>query len=563
MIAFWMENRSLIWMQAVKESFVCTKCWKVFENCLSLLDPSFYCVKKDGKSDVVVVPPSVHFSSTTPNSIPGSVVQNADIKRSSSPQTMDAASEYLKHSRSSSSPVRVGNNHHHNSATTPEHYTANLHKPIIKLAKSQSLWDDSSAPSRFVGSLVSSVAHGLTGSGSSRRRKRWEIPGYVFVVIKGYEPAFKDELSISIGNIIRIKKIFDDVNQSTEIQGILPMAFLTCINPTSPSAPPIDPQQFIPRSSGSVTPTTTTTTTTAATPTATIMTEEVEEAILPYTDLPPQHLRKRGRSVSKAVTPTMSYAELQPSATTHYTPQQQQQEQTPITTNTTISVTERPRGRSSSLHRNAREGGGGGRGRGRSTSKGGMLKSSSTMSLKSASTSAQSAAAAVTVQTTLIVDASGAVVATVPLAPISRGRMNSVASATSSMRRGRRGKSGESVYHELPDVGEVSIGGGGGEGEGEEEGADQFEDSLMDLTGDDVTLLQNRDQVGAGNGGGGGDDDDEIEEVVVFEEDDEFDDVARDETSASLSDEDRDVWPPVRPSMDRKSRVSLGGYSMA
>ncbi|KAJ3009399.1 UNVERIFIED_CONTAM: hypothetical protein HDU68_002718 [Siphonaria sp. JEL0065] len=495
------------------------------------------------------IPPSVHFFPASLNhaSDNASVSNGTDIKRSASPQTIDTPhSEYNRHSRSSSSPVRLSTGASITQIDN-DHYTANLHKPIMKLAKSQSLWDDSSAPSRFVGSLVSSVAHGLTnsipGSSSRRRPKRWEIPGYVFVVIKGYEPAFKDELSISIGNIIRIKKIFDDgwalgVNQSTDMQGILPMAFLTCINPTSPSAPPIDPQQFIPRAPGSSITPTNSLQVPSQTSTSLVSVEEVDEAILPYTDAPPQHLRKRGRSVSKAMsttttttttastTPTLTHAELNI-------------QQTP-TTNTTITVVEKPRGRSSSLHRNARNGEGGGRGRGRSSSKGtGMLKSASSMSLKS------NAASAAATTATNIVDAAGNVVANV-IVP-NRGRLNSVASAT-SMRRGRRGKSGDSVYH-VPEEGVV----GGAADEEEEEDLDlQFEDSLMDLTGDDVTLIHSHQQQD-----GGEEEENEIEEVVVFEEEE------YDEKSSGLSDEDKDVWPPVRPSMDRKSRVSLGGYSMA
>ncbi|KAJ3072997.1 hypothetical protein HDU98_002429 [Podochytrium sp. JEL0797] len=394
-------------------------------------------------------------------------------------QQQQEQQQQLSHNRAASSPITTDN----------YYYTSNMYKPISKLTKSPSLWDDSSTPSRFVGSLITSVVtNGLRAAGAGgRRRRRWEIPGYVFIVIKSYEPAFKDELSISIGNLIRIKKIFDDgwalgLNQSTNMQGILPMAFLTCINPTSPSAPPIDPQQFIPR--GTTTPPTGTSTPT----TTTFIPEEIQDSILPFTDLPPQHLRVRGRSVTKSN--SMSDAVITPVAPPP------------------ASGGETPRGRSSSLHRNAR---------GTSTKRNVVSKSNSTISLKT-----------------------GPPTATRHTGVGERTRKGSAVSEF----RGRIGarEAGGVVVQVVP--------GGNGTDEDEEE-RDEFEDAVVIPEVDDgsVTLMY-----------GVGEEEEEVEEVVIVEEEEE-----EDETSgvSQVSDEDRDVWPPVRLAVDRKGSVALGGYSFA
>ncbi|KAJ3211945.1 hypothetical protein HDU82_004496 [Entophlyctis luteolus] len=240
--------------------------------------------------------------------------------------------------RSSSSPVRQ-----------PD--SRRLSESQQKSASTQSLWpssqQSSSRSSRIVGSLISSINKAAGGG----RRRRWEIPGYVFVVIKNYDPVFRDELPISIGNIIHIKKIFDDgwavgVNQQTNVQGILPMAFLTCINPSSPSAPPIDPQQFIPRPG---------TGGTNSMYHSNSTTSVYEEVVMPseFSDAPPAHLRKRGRSIPKTP-PAQPQEFLEP----------QIQQSQPTFESPVVSQVGNPptdpakslRGRSSSLHRLAARG---------------------------------------------------------------------------------------------------------------------------------------------------------------------------------------------------------------
>ncbi|KAI8619579.1 hypothetical protein BC830DRAFT_1165260 [Chytriomyces sp. MP71] len=238
--------------------------------------------------------------------------------------------------------------------------------PLSKPKTNSFLWDERG--SRLVGSLLNTV-----GGMTQRKRKRWEKPGYVFVVIKSYEPIFKDELPISVGNIVRIKKIFDDgwalgVNESTNVQGILPMAFLTYINPGNPSNPPIDPQTFIPNP-----PTQTQTQASAASQSPALpsmrkqKTPSASPATTPllshdamhatpttltefFSDEPPPHLkaRGRGRSISRSrsytnpVVSSMAVTPPTPSATGT------------VPLPTSFPSLDRPRGRSSSMHRRAR-----------------------------------------------------------------------------------------------------------------------------------------------------------------------------------------------------------------
>ncbi|KAJ3297711.1 hypothetical protein HDU79_002567 [Rhizoclosmatium sp. JEL0117] len=464
-----------------------------------------------GSVQVAAVSSSVSQSSIDPK-----------IKRSNSPAPIDTSSasqQQASHVRASSSPVRYSN------ANTP-----NQTKPIMKLSKSQSLWDDSSTPSRFVGNLISSVVAGGLASASGnngKRRRRWEIPGYVFIVIKSYEPAFKDELSISIGNIIRIKKIFDDgwalgINQSTNMQGILPMAFLTCINPTSPSAPPIDPQQFIPRpaaASGVTTPVSlplqyASNTSLTSTP-ANAIPEELDETILPYTDLPPTHLRKRSKSVvsmkhniTPKTTPTITPQELAPIGTTP--------------TATTTPSTDKPRGRSSSISRG---------GRSLSTRPGNMSRKASTASIKQ-TTPSTSIPTSTTTTTTTQPQTPSLIVAQGPPVSVSqagRGRTLSVASTRTTTTRNRSEVSTTGTVYYVAETGEAT--------DNDDDGDNvQFEDAWGNVAGgDESTYVE-----------------EEAEVVVVDEED-----------STGSNEEDRDVWPPVRPGGvkgERRGRGSLGGY---
>ncbi|KAJ3230344.1 hypothetical protein HDU81_004592 [Chytriomyces hyalinus] len=405
--------------------------------------------------------------------------------------------------------------------------------------KSNSIWDGSSG--RIVGSLLSSVGT-LT---QQRRKKKWERSGYVFVVIKSYEPIFKDELPIYVGNIIRIKKIFDDgwalgVNESTNVQGILPMAFLTYINPTSPSSPAIDPQSFVPRqhthsgtSSTNVSGPRTKTSSESPASTPLMHPHELLTATSSVVEMisnePPAHLRRgRGRSMSRARSNTNIYASAAAaaaaavSASPVATPTGGSTPGTPVLSSGVMSSTppvsfpsmERPRGRSSSMHRKKR---GGGVGRSKSTKRDHVER-----------------------------DEGGKDNGSIASA-------NSIHGNGGSIQMGRRRSSGASSMLQLKQHAQLA------EPMSPEEvtvfqmddEVDDFDESDADANGrGDATFLG----VGVLTGEASTLYDDDIEEVVIDEEG----------TSESSISEDRDVWPPARGSAaaKRSNRLSISsGYS--
>ncbi|KAJ3097501.1 hypothetical protein HK100_005346, partial [Physocladia obscura] len=517
----------------VKTAVILAGVQEVFAALVALFADSFvHPLKKKEKLSVSSKQHSAATTITTTTTVATSKRESTDsLLKPPSPSTIATDSDatiteeipfpspaipQITHARASSSPVRMSTAQSANSTYAIP--TIIQTRPTIKKSDIQTLWSRPPATttsSRIVGSLLSTINRAAGGG----RRRRWEIPGYVFIVIKAYDPVFKDELAIRIGDVIRIKKIFDDgwcvgVNQQTNVQGILPMAFLTCINPTSPSAPPVDPQQFIPRE---------TTTLVSATSSnvggggdnsgyAGLSSIDLfEEVPLPeeFSDLPPSHLRKRNRSLGKTPS-TVTVVTAQVFETPQLSRTSSASGPNIATATAAVSITAAaPRARSSSMQRT-----GGRRNRSQSVKSSSWIqKAPSNLSLKIGGNERAQIAA----------DAS-----------IVRKQLEQQ-QQQQQQKRGRSGRA-ESVKS-VRSVGSIAT-------EGEDE---KFEDTVLEI-----------------NGGSGvkADELDDIEEVVVIEEDGDAEGSGE---GSSGSEDDMDVWPRgltgAASTHHRNSKVSLGGYS--
>ncbi|KAJ3116374.1 hypothetical protein HK100_001089 [Physocladia obscura] len=439
---------------------------------------------------------------------PSTIATDSDATITDEVSFPSPAIPQITHARASSSPVRMSTAEISNSTYA---IPTIIHtRPTVKKSDTQTLWSRPPATttsSRIVGSLLSTINRAAGGG----RRRRWEIPGYVFIVIKAYDPVFKDELAIRIGDVIRIKKIFDDgwcvgVNQQTNVQGILPMAFLTCINPTSPSAPPVDPQQFIPRETTAFVPASSSNVGGGSVYAGLSSVDLFEEVPLPeeFSDLPPSHLRKRNRSLGK--TPSVVVTVPQKGLETPQLSRTSSAAGPSATTAAASTTAAIPRARSSSMQRT------GGR-RGRS------------QSVKSVSSRIQKAPSNVSLK-----------IGGNERAHIAADASIAHQQQQQQQRRGRSGRA-ESVKSGRS-VGSIAT-------EGEDE---KFEDSVMEINGGG-SVVEKVDEL------------DDIEEVVVIEE------VGDEEVSGGggSSEDDMDVWPRelkgAASSRHRNSNVSLGGYS--